>query len=67
MTILLGIAGSVRRDSCNAALLRAAASLMPAEAELRIDSIVAIPLYNADVGGLRPGDADREFVPAASQ
>lgn len=48
MTILIGIAGSVRRGSYNAALLRTAASLMPAEAELRIESIAAIPLYNAD-------------------
>ena len=48
MTILIGIAGSLRRGSYNAALLRAAASLMPAEAELRIETITAIPLYNAD-------------------
>lgn len=48
MTILIGIAGSVRRGSYNAALLRVAASMMPAEAELRIESIAAIPLYNAD-------------------
>jgi chromate reductase, NAD(P)H dehydrogenase (quinone) len=48
MTILIGIAGSLRRGSYNAALLRTAASLMPADAELRIESIDAIPLYNAD-------------------
>ena len=48
MTILIGIAGSVRRDSYNGALLAAAASMMPSQAELRIESIAAIPLYNAD-------------------
>jgi chromate reductase len=48
MTTLIGIAGSVRRNSYNAALLRTAASLMLSDAELRIESIAAIPLYNAD-------------------
>jgi chromate reductase, NAD(P)H dehydrogenase (quinone) len=48
MTILIGISGSVRRGSFNAALLRATAASMPAVAELRIESIAAIPLYNGD-------------------
>jgi chromate reductase, NAD(P)H dehydrogenase (quinone) len=46
--MIIGLAGSVRRASYNAALLRAAASVMPADAELRIESIGDIPLYNGD-------------------
>jgi chromate reductase, NAD(P)H dehydrogenase (quinone) len=49
MTTILGIAGSLRAHSFNAALLRAAASLMPDGATLQIGSIRDIPLYNADV------------------
>jgi NAD(P)H-dependent FMN reductase len=48
VTILIGISGSTRRASLNAALLRAAAAAMPEGAELRIESIAAIPLYNGD-------------------
>jgi NAD(P)H-dependent FMN reductase len=49
MTTLVGISGSARRGSFNSALLRAAAAAMPADAELRIESIAQIPLYNGDV------------------
>jgi NAD(P)H-dependent FMN reductase len=49
MTTLVGISGSLRAGSFNTALLRAAASLMPAGSELRIESITAIPLYDGDV------------------
>jgi chromate reductase, NAD(P)H dehydrogenase (quinone) len=48
MIRIIGISGSTRRGSFNAALLRAAASLMPQGAELRIESIASIPLYNGD-------------------
>jgi len=48
MITIIGLSGSTRRGSLNAALLRAAASAMPAGAELRIESIAAIPLYNGD-------------------
>jgi chromate reductase, NAD(P)H dehydrogenase (quinone) len=47
-TTIIGISGSARRGSFNSALLRAAAAAMPAGAELRIESIAAIPLYNGD-------------------
>ncbi len=47
MTVV-GISGSTRRASFNAALLRAAAAAMPAGAELRIESIAGIPLYDGD-------------------
>lgn len=45
---LVGISGSLRRGSFNAALLRAAASLMPDDGALDVHSIAGIPLYNAD-------------------
>lgn len=45
---LIGISGSTRRGSLNAALLRAAAAAMPQDAQLRIESIAEIPLYNGD-------------------
>lgn len=48
MTELIGIAGSLRRRSFNAALLRAAAALMPDGGRLTIKTIEDIPLYNAD-------------------
>src|SRR5262245_54822066 len=46
---LIGIAGSLRRGSYNAALLRAAAERAPAGTEVEIATIAGIPLYNADV------------------
>ena len=49
MTMIVGVSGSLRRASLNSALLRAAAELMPAGAELKIESIEGIPLYNGDV------------------
>jgi NAD(P)H-dependent FMN reductase len=49
MLTLIGLAGSLRRGSFNAALLRAAAAMMPPEVELRIESIAGIPLYDGDL------------------
>jgi chromate reductase len=46
---ILGFAGSLRKDSYNKALLRAAAELLPKEAELKIFDIEGIPLYNQDL------------------
>jgi len=48
MLSIIGICGSTRKGSFNAAVLRAAAAEMPAGAQLRIESISAIPLYNGD-------------------
>jgi chromate reductase, NAD(P)H dehydrogenase (quinone) len=49
MSNIIGLAGSVRRGSFNAALLRAAAEVAPVGAEIDIESIADIPLYNGDV------------------
>jgi chromate reductase len=46
---VLGIAGSLRRGSFNAAALRAAQELAPAGMTIDIFDIAAIPLYNEDV------------------
>ena len=48
MITIIGISGSVRRGSFNSALLRAAAAAVPPGAELRVESIAEIPLYNGD-------------------
>jgi chromate reductase len=49
MVKILGIAGSLRRASYNAALLRAAVELAPAGSTIEVASIRDIPLYDADV------------------
>jgi chromate reductase, NAD(P)H dehydrogenase (quinone) len=49
VTTIIGISGSLRRQSFNSALLRAAVDLMPPGVTLEIVSIEAIPLYNADI------------------
>jgi chromate reductase len=46
---VLGISGSLRRDSHNAALLRAAAALLPPGAEFELwGDLKAVPPYDAD-------------------
>ena len=46
---VLGISGSLRRDSHNTALLRAAARLLPPGAELQLwEDLKAVPPYDAD-------------------
>src|SRR6204780_5997706 len=68
MAKILGIAGSLRRASFNAALLRAAVELAPPGTTLEIASIHGIPLYDADVeaGGIPAAVAElKEKVVAA--
>jgi NAD(P)H-dependent FMN reductase len=47
-TTLIGISGSLRRESFNTRLLQAARQHLPDGCTLRIASIAAIPLYNED-------------------
>jgi len=57
---ILAISGSLRRDSHNSALLRAAAELLPPGAELTIhEGLKAIPPYDADDGEPRPAVVQR--------
>jgi chromate reductase len=49
LTTLIGISGSLRQQSFNSALLRAAVPLVPAGVTLEIASIRDIPLYDADL------------------
>lgn len=58
MTTIVGIAGSLRSGSINAALLQAAAALMPAGSKLDIATIRGIPLYDGDL-------ETREGIPPA--
>jgi NAD(P)H-dependent FMN reductase len=58
MATIIGIAGSVRRASYNAALLRAAIELAPANLQIEVASIRGVPLYDGDV-------EEREGVPPA--
>lgn len=53
MSTVVGVAGSLRRRSLNAALLRAAATMMPSGATLTLGSIAEIPLYDGDVEARR--------------
>jgi chromate reductase len=57
MPKILGIAGSLRRASFNAALLRAAVEVAPAGTTIEIASIRGIPLYD--------GDVEAQGIPAA--
>jgi chromate reductase len=49
VTRLVGIAGSLRKGSYNAALLRAAAELAPAGMVVELATIAGIPLYDGDL------------------
>ena len=57
---ILGISGSLRRDSYNSALLRAAANLLPPGAEMEIhDGLREIPAFDHDEVPERPAPAAR--------
>jgi chromate reductase, NAD(P)H dehydrogenase (quinone) len=49
MKNVIGLAGSLRKGSFNASLLRAAAELSPPELKIEIATIAGIPLYDGDV------------------
>lgn len=69
MTKLIGLSGSLRRDSLNTALLRAAARLTPPDVELTVATIRGIPLYDGDLEaaeGIPPAVAElKEAIAAA--
>lgn len=54
---ILGLSGSLRRDSFNTRLLRASVALMPADSALTVRTLHGIPLYD--------GDLEAQGVPAA--
>lgn len=51
---ILGFAGSLRKNSYNKAILRAATQLLPENAELEIFDLEGIPLFNEDLEGQVP-------------
>lgn len=53
MVTIVGFSGSLRAGSYNTALLRAAASMMPADSRLDEVSIRPFPLYDADAEAAR--------------
>ena len=57
---ILGIAGSLRKNSFNKALLRAAVELAPADAEIETFDIAGIPPYNQDQDNDQP-ESVKEF------
>ncbi len=57
MTHIVGLSGSLRSNSYNSGLLRAAEAVLPEATTLEIGSIAEIPLYN--------GDVEAEGFPAA--
>src|SRR5919202_53486 len=59
---VLGISGSLRRDSHNSRLLRAAADLLPPGAELVVyDGLKAVPPFDADDEGGPEPEAVRDL------
>lgn len=48
MTHILGLSGSLRQNSFNTGLLRAAEKQMPEGTTMEVHTIAGIPLYNAD-------------------
>ena len=58
MITIVGIAGSLRANSFNLGLLRAAAELAPNDVQLSIHTLHDVPLYNADL-------EEAEGIPAA--
>ena len=66
--LLAGIAGSLRRGSFNAALLREAQDLAPADTRIELVDLAPLPLYNRDLedDGIPPPVAEfRQALAAA--
>jgi chromate reductase, NAD(P)H dehydrogenase (quinone) len=54
MTRILALSGSLRRASCNSALLRASAALAPAGVDISVYGLGDLPLFNPDLEGREP-------------
>ena len=57
---ILGICGSMRKDSYNSFALKAAQALVPAGAQLELIDLLGIPIFNQD-DELAPPEAVLEF------
>jgi chromate reductase len=57
---ILGFAGSLRKDSYNKSLLRAASELVPKDAEVEIFDLEGIPPFNQDLEN-QPPEKVKEF------
>lgn len=64
---ILGFAGSLRRESYNRALLRAAQALTPQGMTIDLFDLAPIPLYNADVEAQGDPEAVASFKAAIRQ
>jgi len=60
MISILGFAGSLRKESYNKAILRAALEMVPPEAELKIFDLEGIPPFNQDLED-RPSEKVKAF------
>ena len=60
---ILGFAGSLRQESYNRALLRAAQEMAPPEASLKVFDLAGLPLFNQDLEG-QPTDEVKAFKAA---
>lgn len=58
---LLGVSGSLRRESNNTALLRTLQDSMPADIEMSVKTLHGIPLYDQDLESGDTPQAVREF------
>jgi chromate reductase len=61
---VLGFAGSLRKDSYNKALIRAAQELVPEDMEIDYFDLADVPLYNADVEAEGDPESVKEFKEA---
>ena len=62
---LLGICGSLRRQSTNAGLLRAAMAELPEGVSMAIADLSEVPFYNADLG-TKPAAVDKLLAQMAT-